>query len=171
MDLLKDIKRKRVEQRRKQPIKRDVFNQISGLVRCYGLEESFLSVLDGIEDYLSRKDLKLGRVRLKRVMENPLFSLATQDEYSLTMAIIRKVDNPYLKFAQSPEEIVLCEPLYRLNPSLGPEKLMRYHFETLLRHESAKADNKESNGNLTGKIDDVPPTDPVLNGMPKPEEK
>jgi len=171
MDLLENIKRKRAKQRKRQPIRRDVFKQISGLVRWYGLQESFLSNLDNVEDVLTRENLKLARVRLKTVMDSPLFSLATQDEYSLTMAIISKVDNPYLKFVQSPEEILLCDPLYRLNPSLGPEKLMRYHFETLLLHESAKADKKESNGNLAGKIDDVPPMDPALNGMPKPEKK
>ena len=76
-------------------------------------------------------------------MESSLFALATKDEYAITMSIIDKVDNAYLKFANSPEEILLCGPLYRLNPSLTNQKLMRYHFETLLLHERAKAFNSE----------------------------
>ncbi len=142
MDLLKHIKRKRAKQRQKQPIRRDVFNQICSLVKQYDLKESFLSVLDNVEDDLCGENLKFNRVKLKTPMESSLFPLATKDEYALTMAIIGKVDNAYLKFANSPEEILLCGPLYRLNPSLTNQKLMRYHFETLLLHESAKA-NRE----------------------------
>jgi len=141
MDLLKGIKSKRAKQSRKQPIKRDVFNQISGLVRWYGLKENFLDVLDKVEDYLSKEDLQYIRVRLKTPMEKSLFSLVTESEYSLTLSIISKVDNTYLQFAESPEEILLCGPLYGLNPTIGPEKLMRYHFETLLLHERASTDN------------------------------
>ncbi len=142
MDLLKDIKQKRAKQKQKKPFRRDVFNQISGIVKQYGLKESFLSILDNVEDDLSEENLKFRRVRLKTPMESPLFSLATKDEYALTMSIIGKVDNAYLKFANSPEEILLCGSLYRLNPLLTNQKLMRYHFETLLLHERAKA-NRE----------------------------
>lgn len=139
MTFLQNIRNKRARQREKKPLKRDVFNQICSLVKQYDLKESFLSVLDNFEDDLSGENLKFNRVKLKTPMENSLFSLATKDKYSLTMAIIGKVDNAYLKFANSPEEILVCGPLYRLNPSLSNQKLMRYHFETLLLHERAKA--------------------------------
>jgi len=143
MDLLKDIKRKQAKQRQKKPIKRDAFNQISGLVRQYGLEKSFLDALDEVEDYLFTKNSKFIRIRLKVPVESPIFSLVTKEEYFLTMSIIKTVDSPYLRFAHSPEEVLLCKPLYRLNPSLPPEKLMRYHFETLYLHERAKVKNNE----------------------------
>jgi len=141
MTLQEYIRNERVRQRKKQPIKRDVFNQISDLVRWYGLKENFLDVLDKVEDYLSKEDLQYTRVRLKTPMERSLFSLVTESEYSLTLSIISKVDNTYLQFAESPEEILLCSPLYGLNPTIGPEKLMRYHFETLFLHERASIDN------------------------------
>ncbi len=137
MTLLEYIRNERVRQQKKKPIKRDVFKQISGLVRRYGLKENFLDVLDKVEDYLSKEDLQHTRIRLKTPMERSLFSLVTESEYSLTLSIISKVDNSYLQFAESPEEILLCRPLYRLNPSLPTEKLMRYHFETLFLHERA----------------------------------
>ena len=142
MGLLKDIKRKKAEQRRKQPIRRNAFNQIISLVKQYDLKESFLSVLDNVEDDLFGENLTFKRVRLKTPMESSLFTLATKDEYALTMSIIGKVNNAYLKFANSPEEILLCGPLYRLNPELTNQKLMRYHFGTLLLHERAKT-NRE----------------------------
>ncbi len=142
MNLLHHIKRKRAKKRQKKPLKRDVFNQICSLVKQHDLKESFLNVLDNVEDDLPGENLKFNRVKLKTPLENSLFSLATKDEYSLTMSIIGKVDNAYLKFANSPEEILLCEPLYRLNPLLTDQKLMRYHFETLLLHARAKV-NRE----------------------------
>jgi hypothetical protein len=144
MNLLHHIKHKRAKQKRKQPIRRNAFNQISSLVKEYGLKESFLEVLDNFGDYLAGENLQFARVRLKAPMESPLFSLATKDEYALIMSIIDNVNNSYLKFAQSPEEILLCGPLYRLNPTLGPEKLMRYHFETLYLHERAKVKNTKT---------------------------
>ena len=144
MNLLHHIKHKRAKQKRKQPIKRDVFNQICSLVKQYDLKESFLSVLDNVEDDLSVENLKFNRVRLKAPMERSLFSLATKDEYALIMSIIDKVNNSYLKFAHSPEEILLCSPLYRLNPALTNQKLVRYHFETLYLHERAKANHMKT---------------------------
>ena len=77
-------------------------------------------------------------------MEKLYFLWQLKVEYFLIMSIISKVDNSYLKFAHSPEEILLCRPLYRLNPALAPEKLMRYHFETLYLHERAKAKNMKT---------------------------
>jgi hypothetical protein len=146
MGLLKDIQRRRAKQKQKIPFKRDVFNQISSLVRQYGLKESFLKVLDKIEECPSDENLKLVRVRLKIPLEGALFSLATRDEYAVSMSIIAKINNSYLKFAYSPEEILLCKPLYGLNPSIAPEKLRRYHFGTLFLHERAKIEKM----NLTG---------------------
>ncbi|MEJ2657864.1 MAG: hypothetical protein P8012_11830 [Desulfobacterales bacterium] len=80
-------------------------------------------------------------------MECPLFSLVSEEEYCLTLSIINKVDNPYLVHAHSPEEILLCKPLYRINPELGPDKLLRYHFETLYLHELAKRNHRKQTGN------------------------
>jgi len=146
MNLLTHIKRKRKQQVKKQPFNRDVFNQISGIVRKYELDKNFLRALENVENDLSQTDLKANRVRVKAPVEHPLFFLVTQDEYTLTLSIIRKIDNSYLLFAHSPEELLWCGPLYRLNPSLNPEKLSRYHFETLFLHEHAKADNQEPEG-------------------------
>ena len=131
MNLHHHIKHKREKQRQKKPIKRDVFNHISSIVREY------------VENNLSKTDLKANRVRVKTSVEHPLFSLTSQDEYVLTTSIIRKIDNSYLKFACSPNELLWCGPLYRLNPSLKPEKLARYHFETLFLHERAKTNNQD----------------------------
>jgi hypothetical protein len=144
MTFLQHIRNKRARQRKKKPLKRYVFNQICSLVKQYDLKESFLSDLDNVEDDLSGENFKFTRVRLKTPMESALFALATKDEYALTMSIIGKVDNAYLKFANSPGEIIWCGPLYRLNPSIDSEKLMRYHFETLYLHQRAKVKNTET---------------------------
>lgn len=148
MDLLNDIKQKRARQREKQPIKRDAFNQVSWIVRHHGLDENFLKILDQAANDLFKDDYKPARVRMKARMKSPLFSLATYEEYSYTMSIISKVDNPYLKHANSPEEILLCRHLYQLNPAVPEERLMRFHFETLVLHERSKVNADELDGKV-----------------------
>ena len=146
MALLQDIKLKRARDKKKQPLGRDEFRQVSSIVKQYGLDESFLSVLDKAAAAEIDSNLQLARVRVKAPVQSYLFPLATREEYCIIMAILIKVNNPYLKFAQSPEEILVCGKLYRLNPSIPPEKLLRFHFETLLLYECAKAHTKNLNG-------------------------
>ena len=143
MDILEQIKTDRAEKRKKQPFSPTLFDRISGLVKEYRLRESFLEKLESPADFLLEKEAEFARVRKKQPFIIPLFSLAEQKEYVLTLAIIEKINNPYLEFAQSPEEIALSKLLFELNPALGAEKLERYHFETLLLYEQAKITVKE----------------------------
>ena len=143
MDILAQIKTDRVQKKKKQPFSSTLFDRISGLVKEYRLGESFLEKLESPADFLLEKEAEFARVRKKQPFIIPLFSLAEQKEYVLTLAIIEKIHNPYLEFAQSPEEIALSKLLFELNPALGAEKLERYHFETLLLYEQAKTTVKE----------------------------
>jgi hypothetical protein len=143
MDLLQKIKSERAQNKRKLPFERTVFDKVSGLVRKYSLEEDFLSSLEIPKDYLSGAKIEFVQLRKKRPMEFPLFSLSAEAEYRMTTAIMNKVNNPYLEFAQSPEEIAISKTLFDLNPSLGADRLKRYHFETLLLCERAKKEMKD----------------------------
>lgn len=143
MDILEQIKRDRAQKRKKQPLRPTLFDRISGLVKEHRLGESFLEKLASPEDFLLEKKAEFARVRKKQPFRIPLFSLTEKKEYILTLAIIDKINNPYLEFAQSPEEIALSKLLFDLNPALGTEKLERYQFETLLLYEQAKINIKE----------------------------
>jgi hypothetical protein len=145
MDLLKHIKNNRAKQNQKKPIKHDVFNQISSIVRQYGLKENFLDIFDTVENHFTVKRLGVFRIRVKKPGITSIFSLVEKEEYDLTRSIIHKADNPYLVYAHSPEEILWCKSLYRLNPALSAEKLRRYHFETLFLHECAKRNRMKTN--------------------------
>ena len=138
MDILEQIKTDRAQKKKKQPLRPTLFDRISGLVKEYRLGESFLEKLEGSEDFLLEKEAEFVQIRKKQPFRIPLFSLTEKKEYILTLAIIDKINNPYLEFAQSPEEIALSKLLFELNPALGPEKLERYDFETLLFYERAK---------------------------------
>jgi hypothetical protein len=138
MDLLQHIKSDRAEKRKKQPLRPTLFDRISGLVKEHRLTESFLEKLESPEDFLQEKKAEFARVIEKQPFRFPLFSLAEQEEYDLTLAIIDKINNPYLEFAQSVEEIGLSKLLFDQNPAIGREKLKKYHFETLLQYEQAK---------------------------------
>lgn len=138
MTLLKNIKFTREKQRAKQPFRHNVFNRISGIVRHYCLDESFLGFLEDAEKHQANDDLKPVQIRTKKPMVAVLFSLVTEREYALTTSIMRQIDNPYLQFAHSPEEILLCKQLYRLNPSIPTERLERFHFGSLILYERNK---------------------------------
>ncbi|MGD8503881.1 MAG: hypothetical protein PVF76_05690 [Syntrophobacterales bacterium] len=143
MNLLQQIMSDRAQRKKKEPLRPTLFDRVSGLVKEYRLEESFLEKLESPEDFLREKKAEFARVRKKQPFRIPLFSLSEQKEYSLTLAILDKMNNPYLEFAQSPEEIALSKLLFDLNPVLGTDKLERYHFETLLLYERAKINIKE----------------------------
>ena len=138
MDILEQIKTDRAHRKKKRPLRPTLFDRISGLVKEYRLGESFLEHLESPEDFLLEKKAEFAEVRKKQPFRVPLFSLTDKKEYIKTLAIIDKISNPYLEFAQSPEEIALSKLLFDLNPGLGPEKLERHHFETLLLYERAK---------------------------------
>jgi hypothetical protein len=132
VDLLISLKRERRNRKAKRPFQRSLFVRINFLVQAYGLGEDFLHKLDEFTDNFSLEKLKHNAVMVKEKLQLPLFDLATPENYRLTMAIIEKVNNPYLHFAHSPDEILLCNPLFRRNPDIEPERLAAYHFQTLL---------------------------------------
>jgi hypothetical protein len=153
MDLLQNIRIDRVRQRRKQPYRRAVFNTVSYIVKEYGLGETFLKLLDNIGDYLSQQRLDLTEVKVKKLVEFPPFSLVSEEDYRCAMTIAGKLDNPYLQFAHSPDELLLSVPLYEANPSLRSEDLLGFDFATLLRCQRAKeelADLKKRSGSIIG---------------------
>jgi hypothetical protein len=155
LDLLENIRSNRTRQRRKQPYRRDVFNTVSFIVKEYGLGENFLKRLNKAESYLSQKTMKLSEVKTKKLFEPPPFSLVSQEDYRLAVTIVGKLDNPYLPFAHSPEEILLSAPLYKANPSLRSEDLLRCDFETLLLCQRAKeelADLEKRLGSINGTV-------------------
>jgi hypothetical protein len=133
MDLVKDIRRGRAQQRAKIPFRRTLFDHINAIVKRHALGEEFLANLANFSDNHLREYLAVYRLRAKDHWDPPLFSLSTEEEYRVTIAILNVASNPYLHFASSPEEILLSRPLFDLNPSLEPDKLTRCDFATLLR--------------------------------------
>jgi hypothetical protein len=149
MELLQNIKSERVRQKRKQPYRRGVFNTLVDLVKGHALGEDFLRLLDNPEALPPHKEVATSRVRAKDPFEFSLFPLASREEYEVARAILTRIDNPYLRFAHAPEEILLSGPLHEANPRLRPEELRRYHFETLLRHERCKVDERDLTAQAT----------------------
>ncbi len=113
MDLLQNIRSDRARQRRKQPHERKVFNTVSCIVKGYGLGENFLRLLNQTEDSLSQKRVEFSEIKAKKVFEFPPFSLLSREEYSVAVTIVGKLDNPYLPFAHSPEEMLLSATTIR----------------------------------------------------------
>lgn len=155
MDLLHNIKSDRARRKRKQPHGRSVFHTVSCIVKEYGLGEDFVRLLDHKQDCRFPERIESLKVKGKKGFELPPFSLVSQEEYRLVTTITGRLGNPYLEFAQSPEEIILSAPLYRANPSINSDKLLRYDFETLLFYQRAKEeleDLTQGGGNRNGTV-------------------
>jgi hypothetical protein len=136
--LLGQLKSERAQQRAKVPFKRSLFVKIQALVQEYGLEGDFLRQLDEFADNLSPVKLNYDQIPVKKNLDVPLFCLATPERYGLTLAIIEKVNNPYLPFANSPDEILVCHSLFQRHPAIEPQKLAGHHFHTLWLCHHAK---------------------------------
>jgi len=131
MDLLTRLKQSRA--RPKEPFRRSSFTVVSALVRRYNLDQQFLDNLKGLS--FEKEWVLSQEPRAKEPGGIPPFSLASAEEYHLTREILAALDNPYLRYASSPEELLHSLALYRLNPGLEPEVLARVHFLTLLARE------------------------------------
>ncbi len=151
MDLLRRIRTGRAEKRRKPAFQPTLYTRVSGLVRRYGLDQPFLRALETTGELPQADELSAIRPKRKEPYEPPLFSLCTEEEHRVTQAILARVGNPFLQYASSPEEILVCESLFRQNASLSPETLVCHHFETLLLAESARREI----GRLTERVNAI----------------
>jgi hypothetical protein len=152
MDLAQRIRSDRARQKRRQPRARNVFNTVGCIVKEYKLGEDFLELIDNTDLTFSQRKMEFRQVRGKKVLELPPYFLVSQDEYRIVMAITGKLDNPYLQFAHSPDEMLLSATLYKANPSLTSQDLLRYDFETLLLGQPVKeelADLEKPLGNIS----------------------
>ncbi len=137
MDLAGKIRNDRVRKRRTRELGNRLFNVVANIVKTYGLKADFLELVETVGDRVERGTAASLRVRPKGDPEVPPYVLVSAEEYRLVCAVLARVDNPYLAFARSPEEILLSEALYARNPRLEPERLLSHDFETLLLREGA----------------------------------
>ncbi len=135
MDLLRHIQARRSERRKKSAFRSTLYTRVAGLVRRHGLDEAFLRVLEIRRGQLQPDEPGVLRPKRKERFEAPLFSLCTEEEHQVTLAILVRAGVPYLEYATSPDEILACGELFERNPSLSPRRLTRHHFETLLLAE------------------------------------
>lgn len=137
------MRTERARRKARRPFERTLFDRINGLVRAHALGKEFLASLAVADGEPCPEEEERDRVKGKEPFEAPLFSLSGEEEYRVTMAILDAVDNPYLRFAASPDEILVCGRLFRRNPRLGACVLARRHFETLLLAETARGEIEE----------------------------
>lgn len=132
MSLLKTIRSDRARRGRRQPHPRRSVTTVGCVIKAFGLDETFLKRLDGRRDPFGPAPIRPGAVKAKPRLDVPPFSLLSETAYRLAVAIVERVDNPYLPFAHSPKEILLSGPLFAASPSLTPRELLRADFESLL---------------------------------------
>ena len=132
MDLKDSLRQDRARGKEKEPFSPSLFSHLGGLVHRHHLGEEFYRLIGsmtaaGIETLAQRC-----RSETKPGYEAPLFFLATREEYQVIHRILAVLDNPYLVWAHSPEEILLSATLWQRRPGLDPEVLTSRHFAALL---------------------------------------
>ena len=132
MDLRKNIIDDRSRRKTKQNSEEKVFNAVCSIVKAYGLGNDFLKMLDGFEDSSGRQGAGALEVKAKRPLEIPPYCMVPGEAYGLVLDIMGRLDNPYLPFARSPEEMVLSAHLYQCDRSIDARQLLRHDFGTLL---------------------------------------
>jgi hypothetical protein len=135
MDLKDSLHRERIRGREKQPLPPSRFSHVGGLVRRYQLGEEFCQLLKGKTAESAEKLAQDSQSDAKVPYEPPLFFLATPGEYQVIQEILSALDNPYLAWAHSPEEILLSQPLWQRCPNLDPEDLAHRHFAALIMND------------------------------------
>ncbi len=143
MELSQTLRSERQRKREKRPFKAPLFARIAGLVRHYGLDSRFVKELDAALGH-GEPDLSNEMPYRKSPFESPLFGLVTESEYEVARAILERVSSPYLSYANSPDEILLCNLLFTVKPSLEPDLLRNRHFAELLRENPSRG-NEVSN--------------------------
>jgi hypothetical protein len=132
MDLKEFRQQVQARRRERQPFRRSRFTRVGGVVRRYGLDESFCRLLAGMDQRRAELLARAHASQAKPPYEPPLFFLATPEEYAVIQEILQLQDHPYLAFAHSPEEMLLSGILYTHVPDLDPELLATRHFASLV---------------------------------------
>lgn len=127
----------------KRPLVRTLFDRIGTIVKRYHLTADFLESMQSRPHDLPQTATDVPGA-VKPELEAPLFVFCTAEEYRLVVELMRRFDNPYLPYANSPEEIALSEVLFTAKPNLDRELLMRHHFRKLLAGESGEPPPEDS---------------------------
>jgi hypothetical protein len=131
MDLKDSLRRERARGLGKTPLPPSLFSHVGGLVRRHRLGETFHRLLASMTPKGAETLARACRMEAKPRYEAPLFFLATPEEYQVIQQILAELDNPYLAWARSPEEILLSLPLWQRRPGLDQETLAHRHFAAL----------------------------------------
>lgn len=126
------IKAERVRRRSKRPLERTLFDRIGAIVRRYRLQADFLDSAPEFVPGSLPAGTDVAADAMKQDFAEPLFVLCSAEEYRLVVRIMEKFDNPYLPYANCPEEIALSTVLFEAHPDLDRKLLKRCHFKRLL---------------------------------------
>lgn len=137
MELLQKIKRQQIRRKEKRPYRHSAFAVVSTIVHKYELRDEFLLKL-AAEPVPPGNGFIYGPLKSKKKLDLLPFVLSDKTNYNLTRKILDSANNRYLPYARSPDEIVISQRLFVLNPFITPVLLQSRHFETLYLVEIAR---------------------------------
>ncbi len=131
MDLKRRLQRQRIDRREKKPFRRSAFARVSALVQVHGLDEAFIVRLERFRPEPGACSGTAEPASAAPRRRDPLFGLVGEDSYRTVAAILERRKNPYLPFAETPEDILWSDALYRRHPRISPESLEGRSFKAL----------------------------------------
>lgn len=132
MDILKQQREKK-DKKEKEKFRGLTFSRINAIVKEYQLGKEFIEKIDR---FLENPFIEgVFPARAKKNFDPPVFFLSDEEHYRITKEIMKKLQNPYLAYSNSPDEILLSVVLYRLNPCIEESELSKFHFEVLIKRE------------------------------------
>lgn len=133
------VRKHREKGKTPQVFQPDAFTRVAAVLMAYGVDgEEFLRWLGEARDWeRAARAFARGSVR-KTPVPAPLFALVAQQSYAVFQAIASRVQGPYLTWAETPEDLLLCRALYAVNPKIDPRLLSRYSYAFLYRFYTAK---------------------------------
>ncbi|WP_448382462.1 hypothetical protein [Desulfosoma sp.] len=139
MGVRDSIRKQRQKGKTPEVFQPDAFTRVAAVLMAFGGDEKeFLRRLD--EEPASEtaaRALARGALR-KTPVPVPLFALVVPESYAAVETITARVDGPYLAWAESPDDLLLCRALYAVHPKIAPRLLSRYAYAFLYRFYAAK---------------------------------
>jgi hypothetical protein len=139
MGVRDSIRKQREKGKTPEVFQPDAFTRVAAVLMAFRVDgKEFLKRLDE-EPASETAACALARGALRKTpVAVPLFALVAPELYAVVETITARVDGPYLGWAESPEDLLLCRPLYAVHPGIPPRLLSRYAYAFLYRFYAGK---------------------------------
>ncbi|MEJ5348958.1 MAG: hypothetical protein WHS46_09755 [Desulfosoma sp.] len=142
MELRDRLRQRRARNQSEAEFEPDIFTRVVAILDHYGMRAEDLAFHREPIDGIVCRVLTRGEIRKKK-LPPILFGFAHAKSFSAVKDLLDRLESPYLRWAGSPEDLLLSRPLFALHSQLPAHLLSRYSFAFLYRFYAEKRRGKE----------------------------